>query len=281
MSEAGGPLILSRRNLLMLVGGGLAAWRPLHATTSGFWNKKPPGDWSSEEIDTLLAKSPWSKEASAQGAAPGGGGYGSPGGSPNGGGYPGGSPGGMGTPRIGIPGIGGIGMGGGGRRMGGNQGGGRGQQRGTSYKGTVRWESAKPVLDALKMPLPDAFANHYVIAVIGFPLPSGQRRYQDEQGDYPPRQSQEDNPPRRSQDDALDNLKQFTTLQPKGKELAQAGVVQQQTSSNSNLLFGFSKDSLTLTKQDKEVLFSTTLGRLVIRAKFNPKEMLYHGQLAV
>jgi hypothetical protein len=183
----------------------------------------------------------------------------------------------MGMPRIGIPGIGGMG---GGRRMGGNQGG-RGQQRGTLYKGTVRWESAKPVLDALKTPLPDAFANHYVIAVIGFPLPAPQRRYQDEQGDNPPRQSQDDNPPRRSQDDALDNLKHFTTLQPKGKELAQAGVVQQQTSSNSNLLFGFSKDSLTLTKNDKEVLFSTTLGRLVIKAKFNPKEMLYHGQLAV
>ena len=276
MSEAGGPLILSRRNLLMLVGGGLAAWRPLHATTSGFWNKKKPEDWSSEEIDALITKSPWAKEASAQGAAPEG--YGSQTGSPNGGGYPGG--GGMGMPRIGIPGIGGMGGGGGGRRMGGNQGG-RGQQRGTSYKGTVRWESAKPVLDALKTPLPDAFANHYVIAVIGFPLPVPQRRYQDEQGDNPSRQSQEDNPPRRSPDDTLDNLKQFTTLQPKGKELAQAGVVQQQTSSNSNLLFGFSKDSLTLTKDDKEVLFSTTLGRLVIRAKFDPKEMLYHGQLAV
>jgi hypothetical protein len=274
MSEAGGPLILSRRNLLMLVGGGLAAWRPLHATTSGFWNKKKPEDWSSEEIDALITKSPWAKEASAQGAAPEG--YGSQTGSPNGGGYPGG--GGMGMPRIGIPGIGG--MGGGGRRMGGNQGG-RGQQRGTSYKGTVRWESAQPVLDALKTPLPDAFANHYVIAVIGFPLPAPQRRYQDEQGDNPSRQSQEDNPPRRSPDDTLDNLKQFTTLQPKGKELAQAGVVQQQTNSNSNLLFGFSKDSLTLTKNDKEVLFSTTLGRLIIRAKFDPKEMLYHGQLAV
>jgi hypothetical protein len=274
MSEAGGPSILSRRNLLMLVGGGLAAWRPLHATTSGFWNKKKPEDWSSEEIDALITKSPWAKEASAQGAAPEG--YGSQTGSPNGGGYPGG--GGMGMPRIGIPGIGG--MGGGGRRMGGNQGG-RGQQRGTSYKGTVRWESAQPVLDALKTPLPDAFANHYVIAVIGFPLPAPQRRYQDEQGDNPSRQSQDDNPPRRSQDDTFDNLKQFTTLQPKGKELAQAGVVQQQTNSNSNLLFGFSKDSLTLTKNDKEVLFSTTLGRLVIRAKFDPKEMLYHGQLAV
>ena len=273
MLEAGGPLILSRRQVFLLVGGGVAAWRPLHA--SEFWDKKAPGDWSSEEIDKLTTKSPWAKEASAQGAAPEGG-YGSQTGSPNGGGYPGGggypSGGGMGGPRIGIPGIGGIGMGGGGRRMGGNQGGGRGQQRGTLYKGTVRWESAQPVLDALKTPLPDAFKDHYVIAVIGFPLPASPRRYQDEEGD---------NPPRRSQDDALDNLKQFTTLQPKGKELAQAGIVQQQTSSNSNLLFGFSKNSLTLTKDDKEVLFSTTLGRLVIRAKFAPKEMLYHGRLAV
>ena len=254
----------------MLVGGGLAAWRPLHATTSGFWNKKAPGDWSTEEIDALITKSPWAREASAQGAAPGGGGYGSPGGSPNGGGYPGGSQGGgIGMPR------------GGGRGMGGNRGGGRGQQGGVQYRGTVRWESAQPVLDALKTPLPDEFANHYVIAVIGFPLPGGQRRYQDEEEDYPPRQSRNDNPPRRSQEDTLDNLKQLTTLQPKGKELAQAGVVRQQTSSNSNLLFGFSKDSLTLTKDDKEVLFSTTLGRLVVKAKFNPKEMLYHGQLAV
>ena len=269
MLEAGGPLILSRRQVFMLVGGGLAAWRPLHG--SEFWDKKAPGDWNSEEIDKLTTKSPWAKEASAQGAAPEG--YGSQTGSPNGGGYPGGSQGGgMGMPRIGIPGIGGIGMGGGGRRMGGNQGGGRGQQRGTLYKGTVRWESAQPVLDALKTPLPDAFKDHYVIAVIGFPLPASPRRYQDEEGD---------NPQRRSQDDALDNLKQFTTLQPKGKELAQAGIVQQQTSSNSNLLFGFSKDSLSLTKDDKEVLFSTTLGRLVIRAKFDPKEMLYHGRLAV
>jgi hypothetical protein len=47
------------------------------------------------------------------------------------------------------------------------------------------------------------------------------------------------------------------------------------------LLFGFSRNSLTLTKDDKEVFFSTTLGRLVVRARFNPKEMLYHGQLAV
>ena len=50
MFEAGGPLILSRRNLLMLVGGGLAGWRPLHATTTGFWNKTPPGPVLPEEV---------------------------------------------------------------------------------------------------------------------------------------------------------------------------------------------------------------------------------------
>src|ERR1017187_525632 len=110
MVETGNPLILSRRNVLMLMGG-LAVWRPLNATSSEFWNKKAPGDWSPEEIDKLITKSPWAREASAQGAAPGRSGSpnGSPGGSPNGTGYPGGSPGGMGGPRIGIPGIGGIG----------------------------------------------------------------------------------------------------------------------------------------------------------------------------
>ena len=105
---------------------------------------------------------------------------------------------------------------GGGRRMGGNQGGGRGQQRGTAISRARSVGSAKPVLDALKAPLPDAFANHYVIAVIGFPLPSGQRRYQDEQGDYPQRQSQDDIP-KRSQDDTFDNLKQFANSAAEGQ----------------------------------------------------------------
>ena len=53
-----------------------------------FWNKKQPGEWSADELNTLLTKSPWAKEAkvSFEGGGPGGGRQGGAGG----GGYPGG-----------------------------------------------------------------------------------------------------------------------------------------------------------------------------------------------
>ena len=92
----------------------------------------------------------------------------------------------MGGPRIGvgIPGIGGPRMGGGGMG-GGRRGGGRGAQM-QQVKGTVRWESAQTILDALKTPLPEAFANHYVISVSGIPLRGGGRRQDDDNGDSSP-----------------------------------------------------------------------------------------------
>ena len=46
-------------------------------------------------------------------------------------------------------------------------------------------------------------------------------------------------------------------------------------------LFGFSKQGLTITRQDKEVVFTTHMGNLAFTAKFNPREMLYHGELAL
>src|ERR1019366_7253052 len=168
---------MSRRTMLALAGAAMAPWDLLEASTSDFWNKKDPSKWSQDKIDRLTTKSPWAREVTAQYApGSGDGGYGN--GSPNGGGYPGGQGGqGGGMPRIGIGGIGigmprGRGQGGGGRGRGGQ---GNGSNLST-YKGTVRWESAQPIIDALKTPLPDAFANHYVISVIDFPLLSDRRR---------------------------------------------------------------------------------------------------------
>ena len=242
---ADGPRILTRRSALLLAGSGMATWGRLYASTGDFWDKKAPSQWDAEEIEKLLHKSPWAKEVTAQ-TAPGQGGGGSAGG---------GRGGGMGGPRIGIgiPGIG-IGMPRGGAG-GGRRGGGYPRQGGAYEKGTVRWESAQPIIDAQKNPLPEAFANHYVISVSGIPL--------------------------RGQDDSLDNLKQFTTLEPKGKELAQAGVVQRGTGEYSTFLFGFSKESLQFTKRDNEVLFSTQLGTLLVKTKFYLSGMAYHKQLAV
>jgi hypothetical protein len=153
---------------------------------------------------------------------------------------------------------------------GGRNGGGRGA--GSTYKGTVRWESAQPILDALKIPLPEAFANHYVISVRDIPLIPERRRPEDD--DDSDSQSM-------ALKNAVDNLKQFTTLQPKGRELAQAGIVQQMTPGGTYFLFGFAKEFLDFGKNDREVDFTTRLGRILVKARFDIREMTYHGKLAV
>jgi hypothetical protein len=273
--------------MFLLAGAGLAAWLPLDATTGDFWNKKAPADWTSEEIDRLITKSPWAKTIKAQyasgngdgGGYPGGG-TGSGGGYPGGGGgYPGGGggyPGGSGRSSggIGIPGIGGIGIPGIGG-MGRPRGNGGGAPRGgavSPYEGTVRWESARPVLDAMKSALPEEFEGRYVISVSGIPLMGGRSTSAGEDDDS--------SASRREQDD-LDRLRGLSSLQLKGRDVVQAGVVTRQVGSGSSFLIGFSRDMLPLQAHDTEIVFTTQLGRLVVKAHFLPKEMLYHGELAV
>jgi hypothetical protein len=274
--------LISRRRMFLVGGAGVAAWLPLDATTADFWNKKAPADWTTEEIDRLITKSPWAKQIKAQ-YAPGatdardGSGY------PNGGGYPGGNSGGGGYPGgtgrsrgggigLGIPGIGGIGLPGG---MGGGRRNGGGSPRGgaaSPYEGTVRWDSARPILDALKSPLPEAFEGRYVISVSGIPLMGGRSTSSGEDDDS--------TASRRQDQDDLDRLKGLSSLQPKGKDIVQAGVVARQIGTGTSFLFGFSREMLPLDTRDTEILFTTQLGRLVVKAHFLPKEMLYHGELA-
>jgi len=260
--------MLSRRDFFYFTSAALTL-RPLAAGSPEFWDKKPPSEWSSAEIDRLLTKSPWAKDAitqSTQEPNSGGSNYPTdPGGNPGGGGYPGGQRGGLSIPGIGIPGIGGIGLP---RRGGGRGTGPRGQ--GSAFHGTVRWESAQPIRDALKSPLPDAFDGHCVIAVTGIPLlddlDGGSR---GEENDT------------RASDESLDNLKELTSLWAKGKAYVQAGVVKRQVGTGNTFLFGFSKEMVTIGKNDGEVTFATKLGRITVKARFTPKEMLYHGELAV
>src|SRR5664280_3188763 len=271
--------LLSRRQSFLPGGAGVAAWLPLHAATGDFWNKKAPADWTSEEIDRLITKSPWAKTVKAQyaaGAGNSGDGAGYPGGTGagNGGGYPGnggGYPGGGGRTRggIGIPGIGGLGIPG----IGG-MGRGRGNSGGAAspYEGTVRWESARPILDAMKSPLPEAFEGRYVISVSGIPLMGG-RSMGGEDDDS--------SASRRQEQDDLDRLKGLSSLRPKGKDGVQAGVVARQVGTGSSFLFGFSREMLPLGTRDGDIVFTTQMGRLVVKAGFLPKEMLYHGELAV
>jgi len=269
------PWSLSRRGVLTLAGACLVSWEDLYA--GEFWNKKDPSQWTGEEIDQLTTKSPWAKSVTAQ-YAPGSnnGGYGQQGGQ-QGGGYPR-NGGGMGGPSIGI---GGIGMGRRGGMGGGRPGGGYPQS--SNYKGTVRWESAQPILDALKTPLPEAFAKHYAIGVRDIPLIENRPRQQqnpDDTGQDSPKLSTPDTSASDNKR-TLDNLKQMTDLTPKGREPVQPDVVQQMTPGGTYFLFGFSKTFLDFGKKDHEVAFSTQLGKLIVKAKFDPSEMLYHGALAV
>src|SRR5579863_5209021 len=130
---------LTRRGLLTLsAGAAVASFSRLYSSSSDFWNKKEPAEWSGEEIEKLTTKSPWAKETAGQYQQEQGqgGGMGYPGG--GGTGYPGGGGGGMGGGRGGMGGGGIPGMGGGGMGRGRGRGGG---QQAQSIKGTVRWES--------------------------------------------------------------------------------------------------------------------------------------------
>jgi hypothetical protein len=163
---------------------------------------------------------------------------------------------------MGIPGMGGG-------------GGGRGRRGGTTpmqYKGTVRWESATVIRAALKTPLPETLANHYVISVSGIPIATSRR---NEDGDDDATVSKGLSP------DVLERIKNMTYLEPKGKSPAQPGVVQPDTGAVNVLLFGFSHELLQLTPEDKEVTFTTQLGKLDLKTKFNLRDMMYHKELAL
>src|SRR5580704_773385 len=99
----------SRREFVLLAG---AASR-LTAGGGGFWNNKPPAQWSTGEIYQLLNQSPWARPVTAwQTTDP--------------------------PRRARIP---------------------------QPPQGVVTWESAQPVRDALKVPLPPEFDDQYVIGV--------------------------------------------------------------------------------------------------------------------
>jgi hypothetical protein len=141
----------------------------------------------------------------------------------------------------------------------------------TTYKGTVRWESADPIMAAAPPPMPEDLANHYVISAVGFPDLRRQNSDYDRDGSGSSRSS---DPDKRF----LDEVKLNTTLQPKGREIVGADVV---VSKQGNYYFGFAKKDLTLDTGEHEVDFATRIGRLSIKAKFNIKEMMYKGKLAV
>jgi len=127
----------------------------------------------------------------------------------------------------------------------------------TEYKGTILWESAKVIRDAEKTPLPDGFDGEYVLSITGIPLSRSSSR------------------------NALDNLRQASMLQVKGKDPLEAAEVQQNKDNGAIYYFGFARAGLAITRDDKDLAFTTRMGKVVFTAKFNPKDMVYRGELAL
>ena len=123
----------------------------------------------------------------------------------------------------------------------------------TTYHGTVAWESAAPVRAADKTPLPQEFAGMYVLSVGGLALGS-----------------------------SMERLRQGTTLVVKAHDPLEAAVAKHLAVEGNVFLFGFARKALEISKDDKEVWFESHINNKVkFAAKFNPREMLYRGELAV
>jgi len=118
---------------------------------------------------------------------------------------------------------------------------------------TVIWESAQPIREALHPVIPPQFNGRYVISIRGLEATQ-----------------------------SLDKLEAGAQLSVKGKSPVQAGVVAQR---NSSYLFGFTRELIPITSDDKEVQFIVRTGPdlrgTLVRATFNPKEMMYRGSLSL
>jgi hypothetical protein len=244
---------MTRRDLLL--GSGMVLSRSLFAA-SDFWNKKKPGEWSGQEVKQLVSHSPWAKDTRVELKTAGRGGY----------------DGGAGTadqptlhrpnteiapmnaerPGLGTPGElpGEIGD----ARRGSN-----GNVPMDALASIVRWESAQPLVDALHTNFPPEFANHYVIGVSGLPALQGREFLPGDEGQ-------------------IERFKGSASLSAKGKTSYQPGVVRR---SAAGMWFGFAKEFMPLTPTDKDVTFALNTAQLELKARFDPKEMVYLGKLAV
>jgi len=117
----------------------------------------------------------------------------------------------------------------------------------------VIWESAQPIQEALHPEEPSDFNGRYIISIRGLA------------GDYTPAR-----------------LKAGSDLTAKSRPPLQPGVVARR---NNTWLFGFSRELLPLNKDDRDVQFTVRIGEnlsaTLLRASFNPKDMIYRDELAL
>jgi hypothetical protein len=237
--------MLTRRAALWL---GLSI--PAYAADD-FWNDKDPSSWSDKEAERLLNKSPWAKETYVASGPPG-------------------LNGDAGRSGAGRSAAGGMGAVNGSRGSAGTPNGGEDGLRGQPpVRLLVRWESATPMRQAARRPVPPLASQYYIITVIGLPA-SGHDLDQE-------RDDAEGIDTRKHIED---QLKQATELVRKGKDPIHPERLQVlDKEGRRTVVFLFSRTREPLTLEDKEVIFSSGVGWLQFRVRFPLKEMMYHGKL--
>ena len=191
-----------------------------------FWETKNPSTWTEEEVLSLASKSPWARLAVADFKGAD---------DPVGTAIPGGLSGRGGPSGFSAPNI------------------------------RVRWESAQPMLDALKTRIPPEFDGHYVLGVMNLPIPG--IRPSGRAGDAA------------APDDVLERAQNGATLEVKGKGVVESGIARR--ARGGEILLGFAKDVLPIAATDREIIFGMAMERFSLKAKFDAKDMMYRGKLAV
>jgi hypothetical protein len=253
---------------------------------SDAWKTKDSKEWTREEVQKVLTDSPWAKqitvttERSGGGQRRGGRGGGM-GGGRGGVGFPGGGGGG-------YPGGGGGYPGGGGGYPGGGGGGRYPEGDGMREEIVLRWESALPVQQALLRQgahaddesTPAADANqkdkdkYYVIAVLGFRMPSSRRNDSDSSDTDQDRSSQ-------SNDDLRSRFLDAGRLIPKSKVAIAAEDVQFEGRNGSGAIRFLFPKTFPFTAEDKEIVFHFEARGVKFDHKFKLSDMLYQGKLAL
>jgi hypothetical protein len=213
-----------RRFLAAALATGITIAHPSRIFAAEFWNAKDPSTWTEDEINALTSKSPWTRAAVASYKGVD---------DPNGAASEGGRAGGPGRQTI-PPNI------------------------------IVRWESAQPIRDALRAPLPAEFDGHYVLSVTNLPVSivrtSGRGVVT-------------------TPEDVIERLQNGATLEARGKGPVEAGIARR--TRIGSFMFGFSRDSMRLESADRDIVFKLEVAQVSIKTKFDAKEMTYHGKLAV
>jgi hypothetical protein len=257
---------------------------------SDVWKTKDYTQWSSEEVYKVLNDSPWAKQKNVTGGESGQ----SQRRSSSGQGRGGGMGGGGGRGGIGFPGGGGgLGYpGSGGGYPGGGRGGNGGNYPDDSSRGgrlpsmnvVVRWESALPIQHALlrqrgrdpeESKTPESNEKNYVIAVLGFRVPS-QRDGEDlDSLDRDRDSASKDNDRLRSR--FLDAAQ----LVLKGRPPIAAEDVQFEGRNGSTAIRFLFPRSSGISAGDKEVTFELQSRGMKLEHKFHLSDMQYQGKLAL